>query len=106
MPRPAVRRTSRYAFAWTWEPWREQREWVHRANSRIYRLISYPANSLNTSQNTAKVLAGFAVGVIGLPGLFSSCLQAVNKVESYRSVRIDKNVQYTLFDATKTRFEQ
>ncbi|WQF77075.1 Putative prion-inhibition and propagation, HeLo domain, HeLo domain superfamily [Colletotrichum destructivum] len=50
--------------------------------------------------------AGFAVGVVGLAGLFSSCLEAIDKVQSYRSARADADVQDTLFNAAKARFEQ
>lgn len=32
---------------------------------------------------------GLAVGVLGLAGLFSTCLEAVDKVQSYRSFGVD-----------------
>ncbi|KAK2035752.1 hypothetical protein LZ31DRAFT_561622 [Colletotrichum somersetense] len=50
--------------------------------------------------------AGFAVAVVGLAGLFSSCLEAINKVQSYRSARADADVQDVLFKAAKATFEQ
>ncbi|WYZ39892.1 hypothetical protein EsH8_IV_000233 [Colletotrichum jinshuiense] len=50
--------------------------------------------------------AGFAVGVVGLAGLFKTCLEAVNVLQSYRSARSDADVQHTLFNAVKTRFQQ
>ncbi|CCF32181.1 hypothetical protein CH063_00101, partial [Colletotrichum higginsianum] len=50
--------------------------------------------------------ASFAVGIVGLAGLFSSCLEAIDKVQSYRSARADADVQDTLFNAAKVRFEQ
>ncbi|GJC91045.1 hypothetical protein ColLi_13883 [Colletotrichum liriopes] len=50
--------------------------------------------------------AGFAVGVDELAGLFSSCVEAIDKVQSYRSVRADADVQDTFFNAAKARFEQ
>ncbi|OHW90752.1 ankyrin repeat domain-containing protein 52 [Colletotrichum incanum] len=50
--------------------------------------------------------AGFAVGILGLAGLFSACLEAVDNVQSYRSARTDADVQDTLFNAAKARFEQ
>ncbi|KAH7110518.1 hypothetical protein B0J13DRAFT_591130 [Dactylonectria estremocensis] len=45
----------------------------------------------------------FAVGVIGLAGLFSSCLEAVDKVQTYRSFGSDSHVLDTRFTAAKVR---
>ncbi|GKT61202.1 ankyrin repeat domain-containing protein 52 [Colletotrichum tofieldiae] len=50
--------------------------------------------------------AGFAVGVVKLAGLFSSCLEAIDKVQSYRSARADADVQDTIFNLARARFEQ
>ncbi|WQF76848.1 Putative prion-inhibition and propagation, HeLo domain, HeLo domain superfamily [Colletotrichum destructivum] len=50
--------------------------------------------------------AGFAIGIVGLADPFSSCLEAIDKVQSYRSARADADVQDTLFNAAKARFEQ
>ncbi|KAH7113125.1 prion-inhibition and propagation, helo domain-containing protein [Dactylonectria estremocensis] len=49
---------------------------------------------------------GLAVGIAGLAGLFSSCLEAVEKVQSYRSFGADSQVLDTQFKAEKLRFEQ
>ncbi|KAH6959932.1 prion-inhibition and propagation-domain-containing protein [Ilyonectria sp. MPI-CAGE-AT-0026] len=51
-------------------------------------------------------LAGLAVGVVGLAGLFRSCLAAVDKVQSYRSSGPDMRVLDIRFKAAKARFEQ
>lgn len=51
-------------------------------------------------------LAGLAVGVVGLAGLFRSCLAAVDKVQSYRSSGPDMCVLDIRFKAAKARFEQ
>jgi hypothetical protein len=47
-----------------------------------------------------------AVGVIGLAGLFSSCLEAVDKVQTYRSFGSDSHVLDTRFKAAKVRLEK
>ncbi|GJC88107.1 hypothetical protein ColLi_10945 [Colletotrichum liriopes] len=49
---------------------------------------------------------GLAVGVLGLAGLFSSCLEAVQKFDSYKSFDRDSRSLATVFDADKHRFEQ
>jgi hypothetical protein len=49
---------------------------------------------------------GVAIGVLGLAGLFSSCLEAVEKVQSYRTSTADSHVLNIRFDATKVRFER
>ncbi|KAM0331275.1 hypothetical protein ACHAQA_002945 [Verticillium albo-atrum] len=49
--------------------------------------------------------AGFAVGLIGLAGLFSSCLEAVDRVQSYKSFASDSNALEVQFDATKLHLE-
>ncbi|KAH6981486.1 prion-inhibition and propagation, helo domain-containing protein [Ilyonectria destructans] len=49
---------------------------------------------------------GLAIGIAGLAGLFSSCLEAVEKVQSYRSFGADSQVLDTQFKAEKLRFEQ
>jgi hypothetical protein len=51
-------------------------------------------------------VAGLAVGVAGLAGLFTSCLEAVNIAQSYQTFRIDSHVLNTRFKVTKTLFEQ
>ncbi|OHW99193.1 ankyrin repeat domain-containing protein 52 [Colletotrichum incanum] len=49
---------------------------------------------------------GLAVGVVGLAGLFSSCLEAVEKVDSYKNFGRDSRSLATQFDTDKHRFEQ
>ncbi|KAH8656462.1 prion-inhibition and propagation-domain-containing protein [Ilyonectria robusta] len=49
---------------------------------------------------------GLTVGVVGLAGLFSSCLEAVDKVQTYRSFGSDSHVLDTRFKAAKVRFEK
>ncbi|KAH7146021.1 prion-inhibition and propagation, helo domain-containing protein [Dactylonectria macrodidyma] len=51
-------------------------------------------------------LAGLAVGVVGPAGLFRSCLEAVDKVQSHRSSGPDTRVLDIRFKAAKARFEQ
>lgn len=50
--------------------------------------------------------AGLAIGVIGLAGLFSSCLETVEKAQSYFSFGVDSHVLDTRFKATKVRLEK
>lgn len=50
--------------------------------------------------------ASFAVGIIGLAGLFSTCLEAVDKVQSYRSFATDSSALDTQFNAAKVRLEK
>ncbi|KAK1985680.1 prion-inhibition and propagation-domain-containing protein, partial [Colletotrichum cereale] len=49
---------------------------------------------------------GLAVGVVGLAGLFTSCLEAVEKVHSYKNFGRDSRSLATQFDADKHRFEE
>ncbi|KAH8669300.1 ankyrin-1, partial [Ilyonectria robusta] len=49
---------------------------------------------------------GLTVGVVGLAGLFSSCLEAVDKVQTYRSFGPDSHVLDTKFKATEVRLEE
>ncbi|KAH8649532.1 hypothetical protein BGZ61DRAFT_546906 [Ilyonectria robusta] len=48
----------------------------------------------------------FTVGVVGFAGLFSSCLEAVDKVQIYLLFRTDLHVLDTRFKAAKVRFEK
>lgn len=50
--------------------------------------------------------AGLAVGVLGLAGLFNSCLEAVGKVQSYRSFTVDSQELDAQLNAERIRFEQ
>lgn len=49
--------------------------------------------------------AGFAIGVAGLAGLFSSCIEAVGRAQSYRSFASDSKALDLQFTATKVRLE-
>ena len=50
--------------------------------------------------------AGLVIGVAGLAGLFNSCLEAVDKVQSYQTFGTDSHVLDTRFKVAKTRFER
>jgi hypothetical protein len=50
--------------------------------------------------------AGLIVGVAGLAGLFNSCLEAVDKVQSYLTFGTDSHALDTRFKTTKVRFER
>lgn len=49
---------------------------------------------------------GLAVGVIGLAGLFSTCLDAVDKIQTYRSFGTDSKDLQAQLTADRLRFEQ
>ncbi|KAK7426549.1 hypothetical protein QQZ08_007008 [Neonectria magnoliae] len=49
---------------------------------------------------------GLVVGVAGLAGLFTSCLEAVDKVQSYQTFGTDSHVLDTRFKVAKARFER
>lgn len=48
--------------------------------------------------------AGLVVGLAGLAGLFNSCLESINKVQSYQTFGTDSHVLDTGFKAAKARF--
>ncbi|OAQ89061.1 ankyrin repeat domain-containing protein 52 [Purpureocillium lilacinum] len=50
--------------------------------------------------------AGLVIGVAGLAGLFNSCLEAVDKVQSYQTFGADSHVLDTRFQVAKARFER
>ncbi|KAM0188491.1 hypothetical protein ACHAPI_010598 [Fusarium lateritium] len=50
--------------------------------------------------------AGLVIGVAGLAGLFTSCLEALDKVQSYRTFGTDSHVLDTRFKAARARFER
>ncbi|KAF5669918.1 ankyrin repeat domain-containing protein [Fusarium denticulatum] len=50
--------------------------------------------------------AGLVFGVAGLAGLFTSCLEAVNIVQTYQTFRTDSHTLNTRFKVAKTLFEQ
>lgn len=49
--------------------------------------------------------AGLVIGVAGLAGLFNSCLEAADRVQSYLEFDSDANILDRRFGATKARFE-
>ncbi|KAH8879064.1 hypothetical protein GQ53DRAFT_856395 [Thozetella sp. PMI_491] len=49
---------------------------------------------------------GLAVGVVGLLGLFSTCLEAVERVDAYREFGRDSHHLATRFEAERLRFQQ
>jgi hypothetical protein len=51
-------------------------------------------------------IAGLAVGVAGLAGLFSTCLDAVEKIDYYRDFGRDSHHLAAQFDSHKLRFRQ
>jgi hypothetical protein len=50
--------------------------------------------------------AGLVIGVAGLAGLFTSCLEAVNIAQSYQIFLTDSHVLNTRFKVAKALFEQ
>jgi hypothetical protein len=50
--------------------------------------------------------AGLIVGVAGLAGLFSSCLEAANTVQAYLTSGTDSHVVNSRFEAVRVRFER
>jgi hypothetical protein len=50
--------------------------------------------------------AGLVVGVAGLAGLFSSCLDAFNRIQCYQTFRTDSHILDTRFKVAKSRFER
>jgi hypothetical protein len=48
---------------------------------------------------------GLAIGIVGLAGLFSTCLDALDKFDSYRAFETDLHHLITQFEAEKLRFE-
>ncbi|KAK2016068.1 ankyrin-1, partial [Colletotrichum eremochloae] len=49
---------------------------------------------------------GLAVGVVGLAGLFSTCLEAVQKIDSYKNFGRDSRFLEAQFNASKHRFTE
>ncbi|KAB5581180.1 hypothetical protein GE09DRAFT_1085410 [Coniochaeta sp. 2T2.1] len=49
---------------------------------------------------------GLIVGVVGLAGLFNSCLEAVDKVQSYGTFGSESQPLDAQFKAIKARFER
>ncbi|KAG4291440.1 hypothetical protein FPRO06_03326 [Fusarium proliferatum] len=51
-------------------------------------------------------VTGLAVGVVGLAGLFSVCLDSLSRFQTYRDSNSETHVLDTRFRAARTRFEQ
>jgi hypothetical protein len=51
-------------------------------------------------------VAGLAIGVIGIAGLFNTCLDSLARFQSYRSSNAESHVLDTRFRAARARFEQ
>ncbi|KFA79119.1 hypothetical protein S40288_09965 [Stachybotrys chartarum IBT 40288] len=49
---------------------------------------------------------GLAVGIAGLAGLFSSCLEAIERVKDYRSFETDSQTLNAHFEADRLRFKR
>lgn len=51
-------------------------------------------------------IAGVAVGIVGLAGLFASCLETIDRVNSYLKFDADLYVLESRFDAVRIRFKR
>ncbi|KAH6963342.1 ankyrin-1 [Fusarium avenaceum] len=51
-------------------------------------------------------VAGFAIGVIGIAGIFNTCLDSLARFQSYRSSNAESHLLDTRFRAARARFEQ
>lgn len=51
-------------------------------------------------------VAGLAVGIAGLAGLFNACTEAIEKVDSYRKFGFESGYITTHFDADKLRLQR
>ncbi|KAJ6439237.1 ankyrin repeat domain-containing protein 52 [Purpureocillium lavendulum] len=68
--------------------------------------MRYPPSAQGYHVNIGMEAAGLVVGVAGLAGLFNSCLEAVDKVQSYQTFGADSHILETRFQAAKARFER
>ena len=50
--------------------------------------------------------AGLAIGIAGLAGLFSACVDVIEKFDAYRDFGIDSRSLSAQFEADKLRFEK
>lgn len=50
-------------------------------------------------------VAGLGIGIAGLVGLFSSCLEAIDKVKDYKSSTFDPDALNVQFDAERLRLQ-
>lgn len=50
--------------------------------------------------------AGLAIGVIGIAGLFNTCLDSLSRFQAYKSSTADSHILDTRFRAARARFEK
>jgi hypothetical protein len=50
--------------------------------------------------------AGLAIGIVGIAGLFNTCLDSLSRFQSYKSSNADSHILNTRFRAARARFEQ
>ncbi|ORY68350.1 uncharacterized protein BCR38DRAFT_301319, partial [Pseudomassariella vexata] len=50
--------------------------------------------------------AGLAIGIAGLAGIFSGCLDVVERVDTYRDFSVDSRAIISQFDADILMFKQ
>jgi hypothetical protein len=80
--------------------------------ARLAECHKYEAASPHPGRKLTQLLylvmetAGLVIGVVGLAGLFNSCLEALDKLQSYRTFGNDSHILDTRFNATKARFER
>lgn len=68
-----------------------------------------PRSSIHTIDSRrpyAMEPASFAVGIVGLAGLFNSCLEALNRAKDDRSFETDSQRLNAQFEADRLRFER
>lgn len=51
-------------------------------------------------------VAGLAIGVVGIAGIFNTCLDSLARFQSYRSSNAESHLLDTRFRAARARFEQ
>jgi hypothetical protein len=61
---------------------------------------------LNLHNINKMEVTGLAVGVFGLAGLFSACLESLSRFQNYRESNTETHVLDTRFRAARARFEQ
>lgn len=50
--------------------------------------------------------AGLGVGIVGIAGLFGTCLDIIEKVDSYNDFGVDSDYLFARFEADRVRFRQ
>lgn len=50
--------------------------------------------------------AGLAIGVVGIAGLFNTCLDSLSRFQAYKSSTADSHILDTRFRAARARFEK